>query len=99
MLLHALILNEEQAETYGDIITEIKDISSVSLNQQQYLKDCQLHIAEACHDFSYDAKGFSAQIELNQPKLVFFSVPYDKGWSAQVNGVPVQVENICCRYD
>ncbi len=94
LLLHALILNEEQAETYGDIITEIKDISSVSLNQQQYLKDCQLHIAEACHDFSYDAKGFSAQIELNQPKLVFFSVPYDKGWSAQVNGVPVQVENV-----
>ena len=49
LLLQALILNEEQAETYGDIITEIKDISSVSLNQQQYLKDCQLHIAEACH--------------------------------------------------
>lgn len=94
LLLHALILNDEQAKAYQDILTEIKDISSVSLNKQQYLYDCQLHIAEACHDFSYDSKGFSAQIALSQPKLVFFSVPYDKGWSAQVNGTPVQIENV-----
>ncbi len=94
MLIHALILNTMQAEEYQDILTEIKNPSSVSLSKQDYLKACEARRAEACYHFSHDAKGFSAEINLEQPRLVFFSVPYDDGWSAEVNGKKAKIENV-----
>ena len=94
MLIHALILNQEQAEKYQDIITEIENPSAVSLSKQEYLNACEQHQAEACQDFVYDAKGFSAKIDLEQPKLLFFSIPYDDGWSAEINGNPVEIEKV-----
>ena len=94
MLIHALILNAEQAEKYRDILTEIENLSAVSLGRKSYLEACELHQAESCRDFRYDAKGFSAEIELQQPKLVFFSVPYDDGWTAEINGHPAEIENV-----
>ena len=40
-----------------------------------------------CTDyFAKDNWGFSAHIDLSRENLVFFSVPYEKGWSATVNG-------------
>ena len=94
ILIHALILNAEQAEKYRDILTEIEDISSMSLGRKSYLDACELHKAESCHDFQYDSKGFSAQIGLEKPELVFFSIPYDDGWTAEINGNPVEIENV-----
>jgi hypothetical protein len=43
-------------------------------------------------EFSTDRDGFFALSELDEPALMFFSVPYDKGWSATVNGREVVIE-------
>ncbi len=94
MLIHALILNAEQAEKYQDILTEIANPSSVSLSRKAYLEACELHQKEACHDFQYDAHGFSAEIEAMQSGMLFFSIPYDEGWTAEINGKPAEIENV-----
>ncbi len=93
LLIHSLVLTEEQAETYREIIKPA-DTASLSLSREQYLEVCKAHAAESCKDFEYDADHFSGTISLAEPKLVFFSVPYDKGWSAQVNGEPVAIERV-----
>ena len=36
----------------------------------------------------------NAEITLEKPSLVFFSVPWSEGWSAEVNGVSADVENV-----
>ncbi len=94
MLIHALILNEEQKNKYQNILTEIQNPSDVMLTKQSYLTACDAHRQETCHDFEYDSSGFSAEISLKQPKLLFFSVPYDNGWTAEINGKPVEIENV-----
>jgi uncharacterized membrane protein YfhO len=33
-------------------------------------------------------------ISLSQAKFLFFSIPYDKGWSAVVNGQPMDLEQV-----
>lgn len=38
--------------------------------------------------------GFNAKIDLDKDNLVFFSVPYDDGWSAKVNGQDVEIEKV-----
>ena len=55
-------------------------------------------VSEACllytSEFTYDSDGFDAEINLEKSKLVFFSVPYDKGWTAYVNGKPADIEKV-----
>lgn len=94
MLIQALILSQEQAEKYSDIITEIENSEDLDLGKDQYLKSCAMHANESCENFNYDSNGFSANINLEQPKLVFFSVPYDKGWTAKINNQPVEIEKV-----
>ena len=91
ILIRSLVLTEEQAAHYADILHEVK---SLNVSREEYLAECRKHAEECCVDFSYDAKGFAADIELDKDKLVFFSVPYDKGWTAYVNDLPVQIENV-----
>ncbi len=94
ILIQALVLDDEQAEKYSDIITSVDTTKGLNLSKERYLELCEEHAQEACSNFTYDADHFSADIELDTAKLVFFSVPYDSGWTATVNGKPVDVEKV-----
>ncbi|MGN1481977.1 YfhO family protein [Porcipelethomonas sp.] len=94
ILLRALILNDEQAEKYSDIINKLPADQTVGLNDSTYIEDCIERKKETCSEFSYDSEGFDAEISLDSSKLVFFSVPYDDGWTAYVNGKPVDIEKV-----
>ncbi|MDE6833582.1 MAG: YfhO family protein [Ruminococcus sp.] len=93
-LLHSLVLDDEQAEKYSGILSKT-DISEVtSLGKSDYDDLCMKRQINSGDSFSYDSKGFVSEITLDKPELVFYSVPYSKGWSAEVNGKPVEVENV-----
>ena len=93
-LIHSLVLDNEQAEKYSDILkkTDLSEISSLS--KKDYIKSCKEHQEKASTSFRYDSKGFETEISLDNDGLVFFSVPYNSGWSAEVNGKPVDVEKV-----
>lgn len=38
--------------------------------------------------------GFTAHYTSDKERLVFFSVPYESGWTATVNGEPVDIEKV-----
>ena len=44
--------------------------------------------------FTRDNRGFTATITLEKENYVFFSVPYDEGWTATVNGKSADVEEV-----
>ena len=44
--------------------------------------------------FKYTTTGFESVISLKKDNLVFFSVPFDEGWSATVNGQEAQIEQV-----
>lgn len=63
--------------------------------QEEYFKACEARIAAGCTDFSRDKKGFEFKITAGEDEeYVFISVPYDKGWSATVNGSKAEVRVI-----
>ncbi len=94
ILMKALVLNEEQIAAHSDILQSIETTGNLNLSKDEYLTLCEEHAAESCTDFTYDSSHFAGTITLDTPKLVFFSVPYDDGWTATVNGEPVQVERV-----
>lgn len=68
------------------------DKDDFDFTEAEYYKNCQDRIASACYEFSRDNKGFSAKIETgDKEEMVLFTVPFDNGWSAQVNGSDAKI--------
>lgn len=93
LLMRALILSNKQIEKYGSYMQPISN-NNVQMTEEEYLQECSNRAASACDSFRYDSSGFTATISLESPNLVFFSVPYDEGWTATVNGKPADVEEV-----
>ena len=94
LLLRALHLSDEQIEAYGDILEPLPDELRPSTTADALAEMADERRETVCDSFIRDKKGFSASIYTDQSELVFFTVPYEEGWSATVNGEPVVVENV-----
>ena len=96
LLLKAMVLSDEQAEKYGDLMTHIVFPSNLNYDVKVYANDCKALQENTCSKFEYGNSSFKAQITCpkGQDRLVFFSVPYEKGWSATVNGEKVDIEKV-----
>ncbi|MDO4863370.1 MAG: YfhO family protein [Ruminococcus sp.] len=94
VLMKALILSDEQAEKYSDIIAELPPDKAAKLTKSDYERFCREKQRSCADSFTYDSHGFTSEITLAEPKLVFFSVPYSEGWTAEVNGKPADVEKV-----
>ena len=54
--------------------------------------DCDILKSTAATRFETDKNGFSCTVTRDKRSLVFFSVPYDEGFSATVDGKSVEIE-------
>jgi len=86
LLLRALVLEDEDVKAYGKYLTELPDAMLDDLHYDSYTQDCADRRAHSCSVFQMNNAGFHAEITLDKPNLVFFSVPYDDGFTAYVNG-------------
>lgn len=93
LLLEALVLNNEQVAKYSGVITRY-DQSSEVRDRETYKAACKDKQQNSCYYFKEDTNGFDAKINLEGDKLVFFSVPYEDGWTATVNGAEAEIEKV-----
>lgn len=62
---------------------------------EEYRADVEKRKESCCSEFTYVKGGFDAVFEnKGEDNLLFFSVPYDEGWSATINGEPVEIEKV-----
>ena len=94
IMVRAAVLNEEQAGKYSDVLEKLDDISLGVVSLENFKEDAKARIAEGVMQFSINKTGFTAVSNYDSEKLVCFSVPWCKGWSATVNGEPVEVDKI-----
>ncbi len=93
VLVNAVVLDDEQIAKYADILDVYQNEAS-KLTDEAYAEACEEKRSEACYYFEESSEGFEARIELDEDKLVFFSVPYEEGWTATVNGEAVDIEKV-----
>ena len=94
LLLHSILLTDEQIAKYGSLYTPAEDYEISYLSDYDMEKIVDARKTYTVENFSRDKRGFSAEITLDKPGLVFFSVPYEGGWSAAVNGQSTDVEKV-----
>jgi hypothetical protein len=63
----------------------------VSFTEESYIGDCNSRAETAAYAFYYNSNGFTADVNLEKANYVFFSVPFEGGWTAFVNGKPVEI--------
>lgn len=89
LLVVSLILDDEAAASSDHLLQRISrhDAENLTLSDSEFLAAADQRAATACTDFAFDQSGFHATTaELSEENLVFFSVPWDKGWTAFVDG-------------
>lgn len=92
LLMRALVLDDKQMKKYDSLFEDIGESPKTGLNEKGFLKDCSERLESCCSDFSCSTSGFSAKIDLEKDNLVLFTVPFDKGFSAYVNGKKTDIE-------
>ncbi len=104
LMLKAMLLSEEQIEKYKNILANFEDLvndytasedtPSVYFDYESMVWDCDRLKKTSAVSFETNNKGFTATVERERENLVFFSIPYDEGWSATVNGAPCEIEKV-----
>lgn len=96
VLLKAMVLDGSDVSKYAAGTLSHLDLNSQDYTASSYFSDCKARKAESCSSFKHDNGGFSATITSDKDRLVFFSVPWEGGWSAQVNGksTPIVKANV-----
>ncbi len=99
LMVSSILLNEEQIQKYGYMFTEFSEYRDsigrgTNITYADYRTDAEARNATAAKSFKTGKNSFEAVVERKNPNLVFFSVPYDEGWSATVNGKPVEIEKV-----
>ena len=92
--MRALVLSDEDAETYGKYLQKLPTEQLNNLTYDTYVQDCVSRSATACESFTMTNSGFHAEADLAKPNLVFFSVPYDDGFTAYVNGEEAEIVRV-----
>ena len=96
VLVKNIILSEEMAEKYGDLMTEDTDTAPGQMPYREFADCCADRAASACTEFAFDKNGFHAEAQMDRDNLLLFSVPYDRGFTARIDNRPAEVE--CADY-
>ena len=93
LMLKGLVLTRRQAEKWSDMLTELT-ADQILYTTAAYEADCANRAAMACDTFQYTNTGFTATISTEKDVPVFFSIPYESGWTAYVNGEKADIERV-----
>ena len=96
LMLKAILLSPEQIDKYGYMFdNNLEDENYyLDLSDEQMAEDAKDRNATSAISFDIGKNSFKATVQRDSDDLVFFSIPYDEGWSAYVNGQKVEVENV-----
>lgn len=97
LLLKGVLLNDKQANKYKNILKKYKvEQDNLSYDEKEYEKDCKnIKKRTLAQNFKITKDGFRCDFQdAKKENLVFFSIPYDTGWTAYIDGEKVEIENV-----
>lgn len=85
-LLKALIVPDDVIDSVSSYmnVMEADDVKSISLSYTESLANARRK--HTCDSFETSTRGFRATIDMENENVLFFSVPYEKGFTAYVDG-------------
>lgn len=95
VMLKAVILSAEDVRACGDLMHVVEGselYGGSGFSRTSYVEDCKaLQKNVVSSPLAIDKRGFTSEVELSKENLVFYSVPFDDGWTATVDGEEVEI--------
>ncbi|MFZ2538200.1 MAG: YfhO family protein [Oscillospiraceae bacterium] len=94
LLLKGIYFDEKE---YSDYISVLPTLPKEQIQydalvtDDSYIASCEILAQNTVSDFTYSSSGFTANYTANKDSFVFFSVPFDKGFSAKVNSIDAEI--------
>ncbi len=86
VIFKAAVIDGSQTENMAHLrkfdIAELKNVYT----SEQYITDVRERKKEALALTEHSQNQIKGQVELEKKKLLFFSIPFDRGWSAKIDG-------------
>ena len=91
VLLKALVVEDEDT---ADVPLTHLNTDEMLFDEQEYAADCVARSVNTATSFTIDNGGFAAEVTAAEDNWVFFSVPYENGWSATVDGKTAAIKQV-----
>lgn len=93
-VLMGLVIPDEREKEVSEYLDRIS-VESIDENSLSYMDEYIKRNAEhIVNIYEMNAQGFRAETDNTEGTYAFFSVPYDSGWTAYVNGQKADILNI-----
>jgi hypothetical protein len=94
VLLKAVMLEDMDAiRRHKDILVPL-NMESFIASEETLAEDSAARAQYTAENFRIDNYGFSAETHFDEEKLLFFSVPWEAGWTAYIGGQAVPIEKV-----
>lgn len=90
LMIKTAIIPDEDEEIWAEYLPKY-DIDSAIYSQDVYYYDCLVRESSVASSFEYTNTGFTATSSNDEDAMVFFSVPYDEGFTAYIDGVQTEI--------
>ena len=90
LMLKTAIIPDGDEEIWSKIVPKY-DLENAKYLSTIYAEDCKERKLYSSIKFEYTKTGFESTFTSRNESPVFFSVPYDEGWRATVNGVETDI--------
>ncbi len=105
LMLKAMVLTDAQAKKYSKYMENLEEsdttvgnfyggLDSYYFDEFEMEDDAAALNQSAISSFERSANSFKATVTTKKANLLFFSIPYEAGWSATVNGKAVHIEKV-----
>lgn len=91
LLLRAVVAGSEDEKALSRYLSPLPEDRRTDLSEEAVEADYRERKAQSSKEFSHSTRGFHAVIQCEEGGMAYFTVPFDKGWSATVNGEAVPV--------
>ena len=90
-LMHAFLIAPEEIDRVSDL-AEPFDADALDLSNElsNAVARCRQNAVSA---FERDNTGFRCQTNYDRARFVYFTVPFDRGWHAEIDGAPAEILN------
>ncbi len=94
MLVRVAILSDEVATKLDGVMNHASVALYDATSTRDYYKACDARRASACDEFTESTYGFKAHKISDGDEFVFFSIPYEDGFTAYVDGVETSIYKV-----
>lgn len=93
IMLAAMVVDDEDVPAFADYLSfaPFYTLNYTDYNQQA---NAEARAKTASSSWEFGKNSFSSTITLDKTNYVFYSIPWDSGWTAYVDGVETEIQRV-----